>query len=230
MTQHTRKAVIVGASGLIGAALLDLLLEHQEYSEVLSLVRKELPIKHAKLTQLVVDFDRLSDYGESINGHALFCCLGTTKKQTPDTDLYYKIDHDYPVLLTELAAKNGMTQCHYISSPGADPNSSIFYTRTKGMAEADLRKAGIPALYLYQPSLLTGKRKEHRLLEGIAQSVMKVIDPLLRGSWKKYRSISGHAVASAMLKKSLSVQKGVFILPSDEIQEIADRPYFNISL
>ena len=222
MAEGNKKAIIVGATGLIGSELLDLLLRNAEYKEVLSIVRRKMSVEHPKLSQLVINFDDLSEYSDVIKGHAVFCCLGTTKKQTPDTKMYYKIDHDYPVLLAEIAAKNGMSQYHYVSSPGADPKSSIFYTRTKGVSETDLKKVALPALFLYQPSLLTGRIKDKRIVETIAEGIMKVINPLLLGSLKKYRSIAGKVVAKAMLKESLSDKKGTFILTSDEIQKIAD--------
>ena len=52
----SNKAVIVGASGLIGSKLLYILLHESYYDEVLILVRNELPINHKKLVQLVIDF------------------------------------------------------------------------------------------------------------------------------------------------------------------------------
>jgi hypothetical protein len=61
------------------------------------LVRKELPIQHKKLVQLVINFDELDKHADAITGHAVFSCLGTTKSQTPDVQaIYRKIDHDYP--------------------------------------------------------------------------------------------------------------------------------------
>ena len=77
-------------------------------------------------------------------------------------------------------------------------------------------------MYLYQPSLLTGNRATHRFAEQIAEKVMRVINPLLVGSLKKYRSIAAESVALAMLSKSLSPEVGVFTLASDQIQKIAD--------
>ena len=42
------KAVIAGASGLIGSNLLNILLNAPEYSEVTILVRKEIALQHKK--------------------------------------------------------------------------------------------------------------------------------------------------------------------------------------
>ena len=51
------RAIIAGASGLTGSELLEILLNNADYSEILVLVRKELPVNHPELRQLVVNFD-----------------------------------------------------------------------------------------------------------------------------------------------------------------------------
>jgi len=212
------KAVIAGSSGLIGSNLLDILLQKPEYDEVLILVRKELPVHHKKLTQLKTDFDNLNNYGHLISGHALFCCLGTTRKKTPGLNEYRKIDHDYPLQLAHIAAKNGITQYHIVSSLGANAASSNFYLKMKGETEADIEKIGLPCLHIYQPSFLTGDRKEKRFGERFLTGLVKIIDPLLLGSLKKYKSIPASTVALAMFKQSLKTEEGVFIHPSDKIK------------
>ena len=78
------KAIIAGASGLIGSKLVEILLTSPEYDEVVILVRKTTGLQHKKLIEIVIDFDRLEEYKEQINGHAVFCCLGTTNNKTPD--------------------------------------------------------------------------------------------------------------------------------------------------
>jgi len=215
------KAIIVGASGLIGGNLLDILLQRPEYSEVLVLVRRALDKRHAKLTQLIVDFDKLNDYSKSITGRAIFCCLGSTRKKTPDLRLYRKIDHDYPLQLAGIAVLNEVEQFHLVSALGADPSSSNFYTKMKGETEEDIKRAGLNALYIYRPSLLTGDRKEHRFGEKLFVAAMKLINPLLIGGLKKYRSIRAATVAMAMYKQSIKKEEGTFIYPSDKIKQLS---------
>lgn len=217
----TKTAIITGASGLIGSKLLTILLYSREYDKVISLGRKKLKTKHAKLVQEILDFEDASSYESFITGDAFFCCLGTTKKQTPDKNEYYKIDHDYPVNLANAASKNGVKQFHFISAIGADATSSNFYLKTKGETEKDLKKAGINSLNIYQPSLLTGRKRKQRLGERIATVAMKVINPFLIGSLKKYRSIPALSVAKAMYNQSLQNQNGVFVYTSDQIKERA---------
>jgi uncharacterized protein YbjT (DUF2867 family) len=215
------KAIIAGASGLIGSSLLIILLNDPSYAEVTVLVRKKTGIIHPKLTEIILDFDRLDDFTGDINGHALFCCIGTTKNKTPNLTDYYKIEHDYPIKLGQLAAKNGVNQYHYVSSIGADKNSAAYYTRYKGQTEYDLQQLNLPSLHIYRPSILTGERKDYRPMEKFATGLMYIINPLLIGSLKKYRSIPAKTVAMAMYKQSINSEGGVFIHPSDQIKQIA---------
>ena len=214
------KAIIVGASCLIGSNLLNILLQQQEYDEVLALVRNELPIQHKKLVQLVIDFDTLDKHAAAMTGHAVFSCLGTTKRQTPDEKTYRKIDYDYPLTLANLAKQNGVREFHLVSSIGADKTSSTFYLRLKGELEEALQKIGFPVLHIYQPSMLVGERNKSRVLETILAGAFKLFNPLLVGGLKKYRSIKGSTVAHAMFKKSLTGSRGTFIHTSDKIQTI----------
>lgn len=214
------KAVIAGASGLIGSNLLNILLEAPEYSEVLALVRRELPIQHKKLVQLVISFDDLDKHAGVLTGHAVFSCLGTTNSQTPDKDQYRKIDKDYPLKLAQLSNQNGVDQFHVVTAIGANKNSSTFYMKLKGELEDELRKLGLKTLHIYQPSMLIGDRNKPRLAEKILFTVFKVIDPLLVGGLRKYRSIKDNTVAHAMFKKSLERATGTFIYTSDKIHTI----------
>lgn len=213
----SNKVIVAGASGLIGSKLLHVLLQKDNYDEVLILVRKELPVKNKKLVQLVIDFDKLEEHTAAISGHAIFCCLGSTKKKTPDLAVYRKVDHDYPLKLAQLAKLNGIEQYHLVSALGANSKSSNFYTKMKGETEDAIKNTGIKCLHIYQPSILTGNRKESRPAERFAIGAMKIIDPLLIGGLRKYRSIPAETVARAMFNESIKKQEGVFIHTSDNI-------------
>lgn len=216
-----KKAIIAGASGLIGNHLLQIFLNENEYDEVLILVRKELPIQHKKLKQLVVDYTRLKEYTELMKGDTIFCCLGTTKQKTPNETEYRKIDHDYPLQLAEIAQRNNIGQYHLVSVALADASSKAFYPKVKGETEDDIIKVGLPSLHIYRPMLLTGNRKETRIIESIAKAIFKVLTPLLVGSLKKYRNIAAETVAKTMYKQSLKHESGVFIYRSNKIQELS---------
>jgi len=217
----TKTAIITGASGLIGSKLLTMLLHSKEYEVVVSLGRKKVKKKHVKLRRVIVDFEDPDTYAQHLNGDVFFCCLGTTRKQTPDKEDYYKIDHDYPTNLAKAAKKMGIKQFHFISAIGADASTSNFYLKTKGETEKDLRNIGLESLFIYQPSLLTGKRRNQRLGERAAAFVMAVVNPLLLGGLKKYKSIAALTVARAMFNQSLKETKGVSVYTTDQIKKRA---------
>lgn len=214
------EAIIAGATGLIGNSLLHQLLDDPGYTKVTVVVRKEIPMQHTKLEQLVVDFDRLDNHEDHIKGDVVFCALGTTKSKTPDQEQYRKIDYQYPLDIAFIAQQNGASQYHLVSALGASEKSSIFYSRLKGEVERDLKSIPFKTIHIYRPSLLDGERKEHRSAEGIMIGLMRVLNPLLIGSLKKYRSIKIEKVASAMLKQSLKPLNGIFIYDSDEIEQL----------
>lgn len=214
------EAIIAGATGLIGNNLLHQLLDQPQYTKVIALVRKEINMQHPKLEQLVVDFDRLENHQEHIKGDVVFCALGTTKSKTPDQGQYRKIDHQYPLDIAFIAQQNGVSQYHLVSSLGANEHSAVFYTKLKGEVERDLKTIPFKAVHIYRPSLLVGNRKEHRSMEGFMVGMMRIINPLLIGGLKKYRSIKIETVASAMRKQSLKSLDGIFTYDSDEIEKI----------
>ncbi|TWR29852.1 NAD-dependent epimerase/dehydratase family protein [Mucilaginibacter pallidiroseus] len=214
------KAILIGATGLIGSNLLSILLNSSHYDEVVILVRRDSGLQHSKLRQHIVNFDDENSYAAFINGHVVFSCLGTTKKHTPEKKQYYKIDHDYPLQMAQLSKKNGVNQFHVVSSIGANKDSSIFYTKTKGELEDDLKALRLQSLHIYQPSMLIGERKGNRAIENLYGAIFKISDPLLIGKLKKYRSVKGAKVAQAMYIKSLEHATGTFTYTSDQINNI----------
>jgi len=216
-----KKAILAGATGAIGSSLLQQLLADRNYSEVMVLVRKKLELKNPKLKQIILDFDKLKDFSHEITGDVVFCCLGTTAKQTPDKNEYRKIDYQYPLDIAWIAQVNGAESYHLISAMGANKNSAIFYNKTKGEVEHDLKAVPFKSIHIYQPSLLDSSRTDKRFGEGLMNKIMHVINPLLVGGLRKYRSIKVENVAKAMLNQSLEDKKGVFTYESDKIQELS---------
>jgi uncharacterized protein YbjT (DUF2867 family) len=215
------KAVLTGATGLIGSELLNILLDSPDYDQITVVARSSTGIVHPKIKEVIIDFDELDKHAEEITGHAVFCCLGTTRKKTPDMAIYRKIDHDYPVKLAELAALNSVDQYHLVSAIGANSKASNFYTRFKGETEDDVKQSGVNSIFIYQPSLIIGDRKEHRPMEKAFKIISSIIDPLLIGGLKKYRSISAKVIAQAIFNQSIKNNEGIFVYPSDKIKELA---------
>ena len=214
------KAILLGASGLIGSHLLRLLLESPAYGEVTIFVRKALPINHVKLKQIVTDFENFDVLNDNISAGIVFCCLGSTKSKTPNLKDYRKVDFDIPLRFAQLALKNGARQYHLVSAIGADATSSNFYTKLKGEIENAISALDYESIYIYEPSFLKGKREENRPLEKIILPMMRLIDLALIGSLKKYRSIDASDVAKAMFNESITNKRGIFVHNSEQIKRL----------
>lgn len=215
------KAVLIGATGLIGSELLSVLINSDQISGILSISRSPLNVSHSKLTELTINFEDLSMYSGDVKGDIVYSCLGTTKSETPDPVLYRKIDFDYPLAIAEAALQNGAEQLHIISSLGADPNSRTSYLKLKGELETAISQLSFKSVHIYRPSYIRGERKKKRLSDKILTPLMRLIDPVLLGPLKNYRSINASTISKTMLNQSLKYLSGTFIYPSIEIQKLA---------
>lgn len=216
-----RTAIILGATGLTGGCLLQEILEDLDYNKVVLFSRSKVAVKNEKIEEHIIDMFRLEEYEEVFQGDEIFCCTGTTKSKTPDEETYRKIDFGIPAAAARLAKKNGISKFLVISALGANPQSSMFYIKTKGEMEQAVLANDIDETYIFQPSLIAGDRVESRFFENLAKNVMKVINPILGGTLKKYRSIHPETIAIAMKLVAKNSYKKTRI-ESDEIKEIAD--------
>ncbi len=85
------QAVIIGATGATGQALVQQLLDNPDYSQVTVFVRRAMSLQHPKLTVEVIDFDQLQTWQDKVRGDVLFSCLGTTLKATGSKAVQWKI-------------------------------------------------------------------------------------------------------------------------------------------
>jgi len=216
----SKKAIIIGASGLTGSILLDKLLKDDDYTEVKVFSRKSLEIKHSKLKEFVGDLHQLETITSDFSGDVCFCCIGTTAKKTPDKEAYRKIDYGIPVASAKLCKKNAISTFLVISALGADANSSIFYSKTKGEMEDAVLQENISNTYILQPSLIFGDRKEIRFGEKIAIKAAKLFSFLLAGNLQKYKGIEADTIARAMLYLA-SAKTDIKRIPSDKIKELS---------
>lgn len=216
------RAVIVGATGLTGTYVLNLLLEDEDYVEVVTLSRKRINNKHPKHKNYLADLFDPETYAENLQGDHLFICTGTTQAKTPDKDEYYRIEHDLPLQVSRTALKNGLSKVIVISALGADPESRFSYNRGKGEMERDIEALGFNESYFVQPALIGGNREEKRTFEAAWKKFQKVLDPMLVGFLKKYRTIHPKTISQAMIYIAKNGYKTSRI-ESDELKQIAQK-------
>lgn len=215
------KALLIGATGLVGNHLLQQLLLQPELERLRIFVRHSCGIKHEKLEEELVDFNRFKEWGHLLNGDVLFSCLGTTLKSAGSKAAQFKVDYSYQLQCAEAAAGNGVKSIVLVSSAGASSNSNLFYSRIKG--ELDEAVLGLPFQQhiILRPSLLLGKRREKRGGEAFAQSLFPLITQYF---FKKYRPIPAQTLAQAMINATRGEsKKQIFSL--DEVFELAETPH-----
>ncbi|WP_339868759.1 NAD-dependent epimerase/dehydratase family protein [uncultured Algoriphagus sp.] len=235
-------ALISGASGLVGKAILHQLFKSEAYDYVLSVGRRKLAIKQQKLVQIEGDMGKLLDWNweekvraQSLGGeynslvealsektaeiHAL-SALGSTMSQAGSKEKFYAIDHDMVISFAQWAKQFGASKFLYVSSGAADENSKFFYMKVKGEVERDLKTFAFDYLGVFKPSLLMGNRNEFRFSESAAQVLMK---PLIwLNIFKNIRPIYDYQVAKALVKTALTQKSNsVEVISSGEMQELS---------
>jgi uncharacterized protein YbjT (DUF2867 family) len=215
-----RTAIILGATGLVGSHLLDLLLADDYFNSVRILVRKPISLSNPKLKMELVNFDDENDYEKKLGaGDSLFCCIGTTNKKVKgNKEAYRKVDYQIPVNAAKFSFAAGCRKYLLVSAVGANARSSNFYLRLKGETENAIVQYRFEAVHLFRPSILLGKRNEPRRGEALGKSVMNLFSFLLIGNLRKYRPIAAIDVAKSMLAAAKTDDKGVFIETYAEMQ------------
>ncbi|MBP3967284.1 NAD(P)H-binding protein [Paenibacillus lignilyticus] len=201
----TYKALLVGATGLVGASLLRQLLQDSRCSAVTILVRRPLLPSgdeigsNRKLTVITADLDRTDEALAGVEADIVFCTLGTTIKKAKTQEAFRQVDLAYPVALGDWAERHGAAKMIIVSAMGANASSSIFYNRVKGEMEAQLSALGIRELHIVRPSLLLGKREEFRLGEKFAILLTPLLKLIMQGGLRKYRPVEADDVAAFMV-------------------------------
>lgn len=197
--RETRTALVLGATGLVGRALVQRLLDDVRYREVRVLARRPVPQAHAKLEVTIAAFDALDAQAARFEVDDVFCCLGTTLAQAGSREAFRHVDFGYVVDAARLAAQAGAGHFLWVSSIGADAHSRTFYPRVKGEAEDAIAALPLARWTALRPSLLLGGRDAARPGERIAAAVLTRLAPLMRGPLRRYRPIAAETVADAMI-------------------------------
>lgn len=210
-----RRAIVIGATGVVGRELVEELSRRDEISEIVTFTRREVNFKSAKVINYVINFEEIHNLSDLIYGEYFFSCLGTTKAQAGSIENQRKVDLDYQLEFAKLAQKNGIHHYFLVSSPGADSQSMNAYLKMKGELDEAIKKLDFASISIFKPSLIVGQREDFRLGEKLAikmSSVLEVIPGL-----KKYKSITGNQIAKKMVLEAMQVKNGFNQYELDEL-------------
>ncbi len=214
-----KKALIAGATGLVGSHLLDKLLNEGEYNRIVSFVRKPSGKSHPVLRERLVAFKDLDSVVLKDDVDDIYCCLGTTMKKAKSRKKFIQVDFDYPLKLAEIGLKHGAKRIFLVSSLGANRKSLFFYSRVKGKMEMAIEKLPFETIGIFRPALILGERNESRLGEDVAKKIFSFFDPILTGFLQKYKGVHARDIAKAMFDLSKTDRKGLLVIESEEIRK-----------
>jgi hypothetical protein len=160
----------------------------------------------------------IASLSSEIQGDVIFNALGTTIKQAGSQEEQQRIDRDLPIAFARFASTNGIKIMLNISSVGANMKGG-FYLKTKAEMENGTEKFFPGTVFHFRPGFLVGKRKDFRLAEKIVFSIMKAMDPVLSGSYKKFRSMPADKLAKAMVSLSKNHSGKPSVLHYTEIMQ-----------
>ncbi|HZT56256.1 MAG TPA: NAD(P)H-binding protein [Burkholderiaceae bacterium] len=213
-----RTALLAGATGLIGRALLPLLQASPAYAHTHVLVRRApaAAAADARTSFHVVDFAQLPALPAVDD---CYIALGTTIKVAGSEAAFRAVDFDYVVNTARAARAAGATRLAVVSALGADAHSAVFYNRVKGEMQAAVGALGFASVVIAQPSLLLGDRaaigQPPRPAEVVAA---RLLAPAMWLVPRAVRPIAATQVAAALLGATLAAAPGVHVLSSSQMQ------------
>lgn len=172
------KAIITGATGMIGEGVLHECLNHSDVESVLIINRKPFGVTHPKLKEIIHNnfFDFSSIQDELKNYNACFFCLGTTSVGKKEEE-YTKITFDITKALADILVKlnHDITFC-YISGAKTDGTEKgrSMWARVKGRTENYILNLGFKDAYAFRPGIIEPTKGLNNILKPY-----KYLSPLL---------------------------------------------------
>lgn len=216
LSKKRMKAIVLGASGLVGSELVRQLVEDQRFEKMYLLSRKSLDFKDAKILNYTVDFDNLDLFPFEDQVDTLFIAFGTTLAIAGSKEKQFQIDVEIPTHIMQLAKDAGVKNCVLVSSMGVSEKSIFFYPRMKAQLDQRARAMQFDKLILLKPSMLDGNRKEKRTGEKVGIIIGNLLGKT--NLIENYRPVKIEKVAKCMRSVVFDFPSGKHEVNSKEIQ------------
>ncbi len=212
------KGIVIGGTGATGKELVAQLLADHQFEQVTVLVRRSYFEPHPKLTEIVVDFEKLNDYQDDIVGDVAFSTLGTTLKDAGSKAAQWRVDHDYQLEFAKIAKANGVESFVLLSAFGANVNSTFFYNKMKGTLEENMQKLNFSQLTVLHPGGID-RPDSTRTGEKVMMKALKAFNTI--GIFKAYAPISTQRLAKAMIASYFEYKVQYKIVSLEEIKALS---------
>lgn len=218
MQGKTVTAIIAGATGLTGMALIREILLRQDFTKLKLITRKPIEISDPRVEQVLIEsLDDINPNESRFSADIYFCCLGTTIKKAGSKEAFEKVDVEAVINFAKAAKAFGAKKFVLISAVGTSADSFLFYSRAKAAAENEVIRLRIPGTCIFRPSLLLGERAEFRFLESVSIRFMRNIGGWLPSSLRKRWATDVKRLAVRMVEESLSTNSDLKIIEAVDI-------------
>jgi hypothetical protein len=163
------RAIVTGASGMVGEGVLIECLNHPDVEAVLVIGRRSCGIQHPKLKEIIhKDFFDLSPVKNQLVGYnACYFCLGVSSIGLKEPE-YTKLTHTLTMhVATTLSELNpDMTFC-YVSGKSTDSTErgSQMWARVKGKTENDIFKLPFKQAFAFRPGFMKATQGQKNTLK-----------------------------------------------------------------
>ncbi|MFL9846029.1 NAD-dependent epimerase/dehydratase family protein [Flavobacterium rhizosphaerae] len=175
------KIIITGATGMIGEGILLASLDHPEIADVLMVNRRASPLKHPKLSELIVkDFTDLAAHSDHLGGYdSCWYCAGISSLGMSEQKYSHITFFTTILFAKELARLNPEMVFFYLSGVYADSseNGKIMWARIKGKTENALNELQFKAAYSFRPGFIIPLKAQKNVR--FIYKVLKLIYPFL---------------------------------------------------
>ena len=153
---------------------------------------------------LQVNFSRLNNYKDLVNGDIFFSALGTTRKDAGSKKEQYLVDYTYQYEFAKMASENKVIHYSLVSSVGANDKSYFFYPRMKGDLEESIKHLNFSKIHIFQPPSLIRQSYLIRDGEKISLKILNILNKI--GLLRSFKPLSVSDLAIKMISEVKSVQ------------------------
>ena len=152
------KAIVTGATGMVGEGVLHEFLQDPRVTEVLIVNRKASGFSHPKLKEIIHgDFFDLTAIEDQLAGYnACYFCLGVSSVGMKEPE-YYKLTYMLTINFAETVSRLNpdMTFC-YVSGAHTDSSEQgkSMWARVKGKTENTLMKLPFKQVFNFRPGFM----------------------------------------------------------------------------
>ena len=193
------EAVVFGASGLVGGRIVELLLADPSWNRI-RVIGKPVPgLTHRKLVQHPFELSDIDAWSKLAHGDVVFSALSGSRSERK-----YELD------VARTTRRLGIPTYVMLSTAGADPANTFYFTRTRGELEGDIAALAFPRARFLRPAAIEGQL-------GTKTIALSLLHPLKRILPLNARPLSPTVIAAAALASAYNEFAGVRILETMDI-------------